>query len=434
MPPVVKLSAEGGQLNYTVKRGEITFGGKGITTLPIHERAKGKPAPLGADLDLSQYSREAKGWGKISNLSRLPDDARKSATLVGFKDDEGFRCGTYFQLDHSVIFESVKREFEGKVEIMSTKEALERYDWVKDYWWQAVAVDSDKYTAQAELNFDNGYFLRVLPGVKVTFPMQACLFMSQDGLSQNVHNLIIAEEDSEIQIITGCTSPGLESGLHVGISEFFIKRNAKPTFTMIHRWAPGVDVRPRAVTMVEDNATFTNNYICLNPLRTLQLYPTAHCNGENSVANLNSILLGMGNSEMDVGGRVILKGKNSRGHVATRCVARGKATIRARGELIGQGEECRGHIDCRGLIADNANIYAIPMLDGLIKDCELSHEAAVGKIRKEDLWYLMSRELSEDEATSLIIKGYLDPGILGLSQELEDEIKRVTETATREAL
>jgi len=397
------------------------------------EKARGRAASLGADLDLGQYSREAEEWGRIKNLSHLHNDARKTATLVGVKDDEGFRCGTYFQLDHSVIFESVKREFEGKVEIMSTKEALERYDWVKDYWWRAVQVDTDKYTAQAELNFDNGYFLRALPGAKVTFPMQACLFMSQDGISQNVHNLIIAEEGSDVQIITGCTSLGLESGLHVGISEFFAKKNAKLTFTMIHRWAPGVDVRPRAVAMVEDNATFTNNYICLNPLRSLQLYPTAHCNGENSIANLNSVLLGTGNSEMDVGGRVILKGRNSRGHVVTRCVAKGKTRIYARGELIGENE-CRGHIDCRGLIGDDANIYAIPMLDGLVKDCELSHEAAVGKIREEDLWYLMSRELNEDEATSLIIKGYLDPGILGLPKELDDEIKRVAEVATEEAL
>jgi len=397
------------------------------------EKAREKIASLGADLDLSQYSREAKRRERISNLSQLPEDVRDTATLAGVKDDEGFRCGTYFQVDHSVIFDSVKRGFEGQVEIMSTKEALERYDRVRDYWWQAVAVDTDKYTAQAELDFDNGYFLRALPGAEVRFPMQACLFMSQNGISQNVHNLIIAEEGSDVQIITGCTSSGLGRGLHIGISEFFIKKNAKLTFTMIHRWVPGVDVRPRAVAIVEDNATFNNNYICLNPLRTLQLYPTAHCNGESSVANLNSILLGTGNSEMDVGGRVILKGRNSRGHVVTRCVAKGKATIYARGHLIGQGEG-RGHIDCRGLIVDDANIYAIPMLDGLVKDCELSHEAAVGKIRQEDLWYLMSRELDEDQATSLIIKGYLDPGIMGLPKGLEDEIKRVAEVVTREAL
>jgi len=397
------------------------------------EKARGKVASLGADLDLSQYSREAEEWGRVPHLSQLPDDTRKSAPLAGIKDDEGFRCGTYFQLDHSVIFESVRRGFEGKVEIMSTKEALEKYDWVRDYWWRAVAVDTDKYTAHAEIDFDNGYFLRAFPGIKVTFPMQSCLFMSQNGISQNVHNLIIAEEGSDVQIITGCTSLGLGRGLHVGISEFFIKRNAKLTFTMIHRWAPGVDVRPRAVAIVEDNATFTNNYICLNPLRTLQLYPTAHCNGENSIANINSILLGTGNSEMDVGGRVVLLGKNSRGHVVTRCVAKDRATIYARGQIIGQGEG-RAHIDCRGLIADDANIYAIPMLDGLVKDCELSHEAAVGKIREEDLWYLMSRELNEDEATSLIIKGYLDPGILGLPTELADEIKRVTGMAAEEAM
>lgn len=155
-------------------------------------------------------------WNDVSSLSELSPDLRQRALLTGVRSDEELRCGTYFQVDHSVIFENVKREFEGKVEILSTREAMKRYDWVKDYWWNAVPVDSDKYTAKAELEWDNGYFLRVLPGQKVAFPMQACLFMSQEGISQNVHNLIIAEEGSDVQIITGCVSPGERRASHRG--------------------------------------------------------------------------------------------------------------------------------------------------------------------------------------------------------------------------
>lgn len=188
-------------------------------------RSAEKKALFGPDLDLSIYKRDVKGWEDVSFLSELSHDLRQRALLTGVRSDEKLRCGTYFQVDHSVIFENVKREFEGKVEILSTREAIKRYDWVKDYWWNAVPVDSDKYTAEAELEWDNGYFFRVLPAQKVTFPMQACLFISQEGISQNIHNLIIAEEGSDVQIITGCTSQA-SAGLHIGVSEFYVKKNA----------------------------------------------------------------------------------------------------------------------------------------------------------------------------------------------------------------
>ncbi|NYT00164.1 MAG: hypothetical protein GKB99_00350 [Methanocellales archaeon] len=136
-------------------------------------------------------------------------------------------------------------------------------------------------------------------------------------------------------------------------------------------------------------------------------------------------------------GKEILRGVNlavGRGQVLTRCVGKDSSKIHARGQLIGDSNG-RAHIDCRGLIiSDSAKIYAIPLLDGLVKGCELSHEAAVGRIKDEELWYLMSRGLTEDEATSLIIKGYLNPGIFGLPRELEKDIKRVTEMSVKEVI
>ncbi|KPV62117.1 MAG: cysteine desulfurase activator complex subunit SufB [Candidatus Bathyarchaeota archaeon BA1] len=150
--------------------------------------------------------------------------------------------------------------FEGQVEIMSTRDAFEKYDWLKDYWWKLIPVDTDKYTALAELYWDHGYFLRVLEDQKVTLPLQSCLFISRDNLNQNVHNIIIAEPNSEVQIITGCVvHPNIQRGLHVGISEFYIKDGAKLTFTMIYNWAQNFHARPRTAALVENEATFVNN-------------------------------------------------------------------------------------------------------------------------------------------------------------------------------
>jgi len=202
------------------------------------------------------------------------------------------------QKDSSVIHSRSKQE---GLEVLPIKKALEEHAWVQDYYWKLVGVDTDKYTARAQLDLHDGYLIRALPGSQVVYPVQACLYLEKEGLSQNVHNIIIAEEGSELHIITGCaTSAHLRRGLHVGISEFFVKKNAKLSFTMIHNWAEEMMVRPRSVGQVEEGGLFLNNYICMKPVKSLQMYPTTHLVGKGAVARFYSLLAGSPGSEMDV--------------------------------------------------------------------------------------------------------------------------------------
>jgi len=398
-------------------------------------RAREKPAALGPNLDLKDFSRDSNPWSACP-VSSLPEDIVKQALSVGVRSDEMERAGTYFQIDHSVVFQGIQKMFEGKAEVMSTQEALDKYDWLKDYWWKLVAVDTDKYTALAELKWDRGYFLRVLEGQKVTLPLQSCLFISKDNLNQNVHNIIIAEPGSEAQIITGCVvHPNVHRGLHVGISEFYIKKGAKLTFTMIHNWAQNFDVRPRTAALIEDDATFVSNYICLKPVNSLQMYPVAYCKGVNSRVSFNTILYGTGNSYLDVGSKVVLQGKGSRGEVIARTIADDNAQIYARGLLVGEHKDSKAHLECRGLLlSDKALIRAVPELLGKADGTDLSHEAAVGKIAEEQVQYLMARGFSEEEAESLIVRGFMDISIFGLPDTLRREIKKMIDVTTQRAM
>jgi len=398
-------------------------------------RAKDKSAALGPDLDLERFSRDSRPWPSCP-VSSLPEDILQQSSNVGIRPDEKDRAGTYFQIDHSVVFQSVQKPFEGQVEIMSTKEAFEKYNRLKEYWWRLIAVDTDKYTALAELNWDYGYFLRVLEGQKVTLPLQSCLFVSKDNLNQNIHNIIIAEPNSEVQIITGCAvHSNVQRGLHVGISEFYIKERAKLTFTMIHNWAQNFDVRPRTAALVEDNATFVNNYVCLKPVKSLQMYPAAYCKGTNSRVRFNNILYGTRDAYLDVGSKVVLQGGGSRGEVIARAIASDSAQIYARGLLVGEHKDSKAHLECRGLLAsDTASIHAIPELLGKVSGTDLSHEAAVGKIVEDQIQYLMARGFSEDEAESLIVRGFMDVSIFGLPDSLRDEIKKMIDATTERAL
>ncbi|WXG39384.1 MAG: SufD family Fe-S cluster assembly protein [Candidatus Freyarchaeum deiterrae] len=393
--------------------------------------AKNKPAAYGLDLNLEEYSRDVNGWEK-TEVSDLPEEIQSSALSCGVTPKTRERSGTFFQIDHSVVSCSMDTTFKGKAEIMSTKEALDKYDWFNEYLWNLVAVDTDKYTALTELEWDQGYFIHVLEGEKITLPLQSCLFLSNENIDQNVHNVIIMEPHSEAQVITGCVvHPNLRKGLHVGVSEFYLRKGSKLTFTMIHGWKQEVDVRPRTSVLLEEDSTFINNYVLLKPVRSIQTYPTAHLKGDRSTAIFNSSVYASGESQVDLGARAILDGENTRADVRSRVIANDRVKVYARGILIGNAKNSRAHLECNGLLlSDEAQIHAIPELIGTVSGTELSHEAAVGKIAEEQVQYLLARGFTEQEAVSLIVRGFMDVKVFGLPESLEKEIQRIVELTT----
>ncbi len=392
-----------------------------------------KPAVLGEDIDLSRYTGSGEERPYQSDPSRLPIQDKNRMLEAGIiLDDVSQRAGTFIQMDNAPVHSSIKQE---GIEVMPTSEAIEKYDWLADYWWQAVAVDADKYTANVELSQHDGYFIRALPGYKTIFPVQACLYLAKARLIQNVHNIIIAEEGSELHIITGCTTaPRNEPGLHLGVSEFYIKKGARVTFTMIHNWNPEVGVRPRTGAIIEEDGLFLSNYVIMKPVHSLQMYPTARCVGENAVVRYNSVLVSTPGSSLDVGSRVILNAKGAKTEIISRAITTG-GNIFARGYIEGNAPDVKGHLECRGLILQETGmIHAIPELKGNLAGIDLSHEAAVGKIAEEEVEYLMARGLSRSEATAAIVRGFLHVDIEGLPPVLTAELRRAVETSEKDLM
>jgi Fe-S cluster assembly scaffold protein SufB len=395
--------------------------------------ATAKPAAFGEDIDLGAYVSSAEEEPYQADPSKFPAKAKKRMLEAGIiLDDPGQRAGTFIQMDNAPVHSSVRQE---GVEVMAVSQALEKYDWLSDYWWQAVAVDTDKYTANIELNKHNGYFIRALPGYKTIYPVQTCLYLAKARLAQNVHNIIIAEENSELHIITGCTTASNEeAGLHLGVSEFYIKKGAKVTFTMIHSWNPEVAVRPRTGVMIEEDGLFLSNYVLTKPVRSLQMYPTAKCVGENSVVRFNSILVAAPGSSLDVGSRTILDAKGAKTEIISRAITTGGSIV-ARGYIEGNAPDVKGHLECRGLILrGGGTIHAIPELKGTLAGIDLSHEAAVGKIAEEEIEYLMARGLTRSEATATIVRGFLRVDIEGLPPLLSAELQRAIEASEKDLM
>ncbi len=396
------------------------------------EQAKEKKAAFGSDVDLLKYQLLTNHQSDPLEFDTLTNEDRGKIIQSGIDLDGQDKAGTFFQTDHRIVHCSAQQP---GLEVLPTAQALEEYPWLEELYWQAVPVDADKYTAQAELHFQNGYFIRALAGQRVTTPIQACLYMKHDNTAQNVHNIVIAEEGSELNIITGCsTAPSLQSGIHIGISEFYVKRGAKLTFTMIHDWAEEVMVRPRSGIVVEEDGLFLSNYVSLRPVRSLQMYPTTRLIGSGAVARFHSILLAPPGCELDTGARVVLEASNTRAEIVSRTITTG-GIIKARGHLIGLKPNVKAHLECHGLIlADEGIIHAIPELEGHRSGAEMSHEAAVGKIAEEEIEYLMARGLSEEEATATIVRGFLNVRIEGLPPELQAKVDEAIEESEKSML
>jgi Fe-S cluster assembly scaffold protein SufB len=364
---------------------------------------------------------------KESSLTKIPHSILKDAYNVGIDVNEENRSGTLFHVDQNTVYTTINEYFKGKIEIMDTKKALEKYSWLQDYLWKLVDPDKDEYTRKVDEEFSGGYFMRILPGVEVTLPLQSCLMITKKDSEQRVHNIIIAEEGSKANIITGCIQHSTgKTATHLGVSEVYVKKGATLNSTMIHNWTEQTKVRPRSATLIEEKGTFISNYICLTPVKDVQMYPVAVCKGEDSRVFFNSILYGHENSCLDIGSKAVLNGKGSKAELITRAIARKDAAIFSRGKMEGNNSDCKGHLECRGLILDEESyLEAVPELVATKRGAELTHEAAVGRISEKEILYLMTRKLSRDQAVSLIIRGFMNVGIMGLPDAISAEINKI---------
>jgi Fe-S cluster assembly scaffold protein SufB len=368
---------------------------------------------------------------KESDLTKIPHQILEEAQKAGLDTEEKNRSGTFVHVNQETITAKVNELYEGKIELMDIKDALKKYSWLEDYWWKLVSKDKDEYTKKVAEDYSGGYFMRILKGAEIAFPLQSCLLITQRNLEQRVHNIIIAEEDSKAHIITSCLQHStVPNAAHLGISEIYVKKGAMLNFTMIHQWSEKTLVRPRSGAQVEDKATFISNYVCMRPVRDVQMYPVAYCSGDESRVSFNSILYGHKNSLLDIGSKAVLTGKESKAEMVSRAIAREGSKMIIRGMIEGDNPDCKGHLECRGLLMDDESfMQSIPELIAKKKGVEITHEAAVGKISEKEITYLMTRKLSRDQAVSLIIRGFMDVSILGLPDILNKEIKSIIDTS-----
>lgn len=397
----------------------------------IREALK-KPAPYGPDINLEDYGLEEPRVEE--GLTSVSTGVNGAARRLGLQEISRI---SYLQVNETAFFrfmESALRKY--GVEVMPLKLAMEKNELAKRLAWRLVKPHTDKYTAAAFLHGGElGYSIYVPPKTSVPLPIYTCLAITSEKRVQFAHNVVYVGEGSEAHIVTGCAIPhGVSRGVHIGISEFYIARNAKLTFSMIHAWFKGLHVRPRTAVKVEEGGEYVSYYVIYSPVASLQTFPTAHL-AQGGKTYMASIVAASGEGEYDVGARSVLGGRGSSAEIVSRIIARDSARVYARAEISSNNPDTKGHIECLGLLlSEDAAISSIPVISSSKPRAMLSHEAAIGLIAQEEIEYLMSKGFKEDEARAIIIRGFMDVRAPGIPQSVRAEIGRILDMVSKHAV
>ncbi len=275
----------------------------------------------------------------------------------------------------------------------------------------------------------SGYFIRSPKGSSNS--IQTCFLTSENGLKQRVHNILFAEEDSTLEIFTGCLSNShVKDNTHTAIMDIFVGKNAKVTFNMIHSWGENSKVYPHTKVYVQEGGEYISNYIVWDKVKEIVANPKIIL-GEKAKATVQSLSYIHPNSNIDLGGTVILKGKDSSGEILSSVVSNGGKFI-TKTDIQGKGSNSKGHISCDALLLnDKSRVTAIPKLFSQNKDSQLTHEAYLGKISSEEIEYLQTKGLGEKKAEEIIVRGFANKSIEKMPDVIKEKMRLIIEESSK---
>lgn len=398
----------------------------------IVEKALNKPALYGPDIDLTKYKLEEPSVDQL-NEDKLDEKTIKAINRVSFSSSSI----SYLQVNETALYKALEKQLSRYgARIMPLKLALEKYDIARKLAWRNIRPDTDKYTAAAYLyGGEIGYFVYVPPNTRVPIPIYSCLAIIGNKRIQFAHNIVYVDEGGEAHIVTGCAVPhGVVEGLHIGISEFYVARNARLTYTMIHAWSEGVHVRPRTGVYVEEGGEYVSYYVIYSPIASIQTFPVAYLR-KSSRAYMATITAASGKGVYDLGSKTVLREEGSSSEIVSRIVARDKSIVYARADIEAHNSNTKGHIECLGLLlSEGSTISSIPIITSKKPGALLSHEAAIGMIAERELEYLMSKGFTEDEARAVLVRGFMNVDAPGIPRTVRREIDRILDLVTKYAV
>ena len=371
--------------------------------------------------------REGRTWEDV------PDNIKKTFDRLGIPEAERkFLAGVGAQYDSEVVYHSLKEDLERQgVIFLSPDQALQEHpDLLREHFGTIIPPEDNKFAALNTAVWSGGSFVYVPPGVTVDVPLQAYFRINSENMGQFERTLIIVDEGAQVHYVEGCTAPTYSSeSLHSAVVEIICKPGSRVRYTTIQNWADNVYnlVTKRAVAHKEATMEWVDGN--LGSKLTMK-YPSVYMLGEGAHAEILSIAFAGVGQHQDAGGKVVHGAPHTSSIVTSKSISKdgGRSSYRGLVKVANGAKGARSKVVCDALILDKASrsdTYPVMEIDEA--DVSIAHEASVSRIQEEQLFYLMSRGLSETEASTMIVNGFIEPLVKELPMEYAVEMNRLIE-------
>ena len=369
-----------------------------------------------SELDMNKIATYVRPKSKInSSWKNVPEDIKDTFDKLGIPEAEKKSlAGVGAQYDSEIVYHSIKEELvkQGVIYTDFDTAVREYPDIVKKYFMKCVPVSDHKFAALHYAVWSGGSFVYVPKGIKVDIPLQSYFRLNAKGAGQFEHTLIIVDEGATLQFIEGCSAPKYnETNLHAGCVELFVKENAFLRYSTIENWSKNMLNLNTKRVIVEKNGTIewvTGSF----GSKISMLYPMSVLNGENAKCEFTGISFAGKGQNLDTGLKVVHNAKNTSSVINSKSISKngGICTFRSNAHVKSNAKNSKVTVSCESLMLDSmSSSDTIPVCNIETDDTEFSHEAKIGKISDEAIFYIMSRGISEEEAKAMIVRGFAEP-------------------------
>ncbi len=402
------------------------------------ETFEAKPTPQwGADLDQIDFDdihyfvraseKNSRDW------SEVPEDIKNTFDRLGIPEAERkFLAGVGAQYESEVVYHQVNEKLEAQGVIFTDMDTAlrEHEDLIKEYWATVIPPADNKLAALNSAVWSGGSFVYVPKGVKVEMPLQAYFRINTENMGQFERTLIIAEEGSDVHYIEGCTAPVYSSdSLHSAVVEIIAKPGSRVRYTTVQNWSQNVFNLVTKRAIAQENATMEWVDCNLGSKVTMK-YPAIYLTGKGAHGEVLSIAFAGEGQHQDAGAKIIHAAPDTTSSVFSKSISKdgGRSTYRGLLEVANGATGTKSKVVCDALLLDDkseSDTYPTIRIDE--SDADMGHEATVSKVGDDMLFYLQSRGLDEEEASKMIVNGFIEPVTKELPMEYAVELNRLIE-------
>jgi len=383
-------------------------------------------------LDLDKiffYTRPADKEGR--SWDEVPDAIKQTFEKLGIPEaEQKFLAGVGAQYESEMVYHNIQEHLASQGVIFKSIEngLKEHEDLFREYFGTVIPIEDNKFAALNSAVWSGGSFVYIPPGVKVDLPLQAYFRVNTADSGQFERTLIIADEDSWAHYVEGCTAPIYTTdSFHSGVIEIIVKKGARFRYTTIQNWSNNMYNLVTQRSMVNEGATMEWVDANLGSKLTMK-YPSCYLVGERAHGEILSLAFAAKGQHQDTGGKMIHVAPHTSSKVTSKSISKngGRTSYRGLLKVHKNAHDVRSNAVCDALLLDDSSRSdTYPYIEIDEEDVTIGHEASVSKVGEEQLFYLMSRGLSEEEATTMVVSGFIEPLVKELPMEYAIEMNRL---------